>query len=332
MLPGIANLLCTTSNVGEPGIWRFQIRSGSVVCPDAGTPCDTGLLGACASGHTNCVGSGTECVQDVQPSTDKCDAIDNDCDGQVDEPDAALCADGLFCIAGTCVLPCSEFGCGAGQICDASGLCVDEACVDVVCDQGMRCENGVCVGACDGVVCPTGQVCRAGRCVDPCAGQDCDTCTVCEDGVCVSRCQYSPCASGETCQDDGRCIENACVGVPCDPGFHCEAGSCIDSCLGAVCPDGETCVTGECGGTQPEPPLDGGFGGGWPDDAFAPDPDGGAGLGGSEIGDADLAATDPYGCGCRTPGDGRARASGLFGLALAAMLASRRRGRRTHDR
>ena len=29
---GIANRLCMESNVGETGIWRFQIRGGTVVC------------------------------------------------------------------------------------------------------------------------------------------------------------------------------------------------------------------------------------------------------------------------------------------------------------
>src|SRR5204863_42584 len=30
-LPGIANHLCTSSNVGMPGIWRFAVRGGGVV-------------------------------------------------------------------------------------------------------------------------------------------------------------------------------------------------------------------------------------------------------------------------------------------------------------
>src|SRR5262245_3045749 len=45
--PTIHTTLCTMSNVGTPGIWRFQIRSGVVVCPDAGDACDTGMLGVC---------------------------------------------------------------------------------------------------------------------------------------------------------------------------------------------------------------------------------------------------------------------------------------------
>ena len=333
MAPGISQIMCTQSNVGEPGIWRFQIRSGSVVCPDAGQPCDTGLLGACASGHTNCVGSGTECVQDVQPSAEVCDAIDNDCDGQVDEPDSTLCPDGLFCAAGVCVAPCTEMGCGPGQICDISGMCVEEACQGVVCDQGQRCEGGVCVGACDGVVCPWDRICRAGRCVDACAGQSCDDCTVCKDGLCVSRCQYTPCPTGQTCQDDGSCLEDACVGVTCQAGFHCEGGNCVDSCTGAICPNAQACQVGECIDSQ-QP--DAGSGGGWQDDAGF----GGWGFGGSGAGAGNGANgsgnADSGGdliqhssCGCRTVGSGRPPAGALLGLAFGAWLAvsRRRRGR-----
>lgn len=332
MAPGIANLLCTDSNVGETGIWRFQIRSGSIVCPDAGQPCDTGLLGVCAAGRTNCVGSGTECVQDVQATEEECDALDNDCDGSVDEADSgALCAAGLLCVLGNCVQSCTEFGCPDGMICDNSGLCVEQACVGVTCEAGMRCVGGTCVGACDNVTCPTDRDCRAGSCINLCAGLSCDDCTVCEHGVCVARCQYTPCEDDETCLDDGRCIATACVGVTCDPGFHCEGGTCIDSCLGAACPQGQVCATGECvdEGEVPEP--DGGTGAWFPEEdsgagatgAGTPQ-GGGAPSGGAGGGDAADGA-DEGGCGCRAAGGSRLLGNGLLALALGALAVARRR-------
>ncbi|MBN1773420.1 MAG: hypothetical protein JXB32_19315, partial [Deltaproteobacteria bacterium] len=53
----IHTICCGDSNVGEPGIWRWQIRSGTVICPDAGNPCTVeGALGVCAEGRTQCFG------------------------------------------------------------------------------------------------------------------------------------------------------------------------------------------------------------------------------------------------------------------------------------
>ena len=59
---GIANRMCTESNVGIAGVWRFQVRSGDVLCPDAGVDCDTGMVGVCAEGSTACVGDDVECL------------------------------------------------------------------------------------------------------------------------------------------------------------------------------------------------------------------------------------------------------------------------------
>ena len=265
----INTILCTDSNVGEPGYWRFQIRSGQILCPDAGLPCETDLQGACVDGLTQCTGTdltGRECIPLVEPTDERCDAIDNDCDGATDEGDD-LCDSLQVCDRGHCVDPCSEFGCPEGWVCGSSGLCVEEACLDVECEPGQRCEGGVCVGACDGVVCPAGQVCRGGRCVDPCETLTCDDCTVCVDGVCEVRCQWAECPEGEACLEDGRCVPAACADVVCDPGTVCEDGSCVDACLGAVCPSGETCENGECvpapddttqpdGGTQTDADAD----------------------------------------------------------------------------
>lgn len=317
LAPGIANTLCTSSNVGETGVWRFQIRSGSIICPDAGQPCDTGLLGVCAEGRTHCVGSGTQCIPDVVASEEICDALDNDCDGEVDEGDS-LCPSGQVCAGGHCVFPCTEF-CGGALVCDAiTGLCVEEGCIGVTCPEGQRCAaGGICVGACDGVVCPHGQVCRAGACMDLCATLTCDDCTVCENGVCVSHCDWAPCPAGTTCQDDGHCVASACDQVDCPAGFHCEGGQCVDNCTGAICPTGQTCEAGIC---IPIPPgLDAGPS--WPDagpgqdaggfqDAWIPgQPDAGSG--------SDPDDSHP-GCACDHDASGQGP---LFPLALFALVA-----------
>ncbi|HEY1100446.1 MAG TPA: nidogen-like domain-containing protein [Myxococcota bacterium] len=230
----IHTIACTQSNVGEPGRWVFQIRGGAVVCPDAGQPCDTGAPGICGAGRTSCVGAGTQCQAAVEPGVERCNAVDDDCDGEVDEGEG-LCGDGSICQRGVCIV-CGEIGC----------VDFDTACEGVVCEEGLFCREGNCVDACAGVVCPGNESCVAGRCVDACDSLACDDCSVCEGGLCVTKCTEGSCAAGESCQPDGRCVETACTTVTCDTGSTCVGGTCVDGCTGVVCPEGEGCFQGAC--------------------------------------------------------------------------------------
>jgi len=264
-MPGIAEKMCTESNVDEPGVWRFQIRSGTVVCPDAGEPCVTGMTGVCAEGVTQCVGMGTECQPVVPAGEERCDALDNDCDGEVDEGDALCASETQVCDRGVCIEACFEGGCPSDQTCTDEGVCIDVGCEDVTCPAGERCSMGSCGDACAGVVCPSGQACRGGRCLDLCADITCDPgCTVCSEGTCVPKCDLEGegCPAGESCTEESLCVPTECVGVSCEPGTVCEPGrGCIDACEGVVCPAGEECAEGEC--VVPEPPAvsdDGGAG------------------------------------------------------------------------
>ena len=73
-----------------------------VRCPGGGEPCDTGKLGACAQGLTECqANQPLSCKQIVQPKPEICDSVDNDCDGVVDGP--GLCNAGMVCLRGICV-------------------------------------------------------------------------------------------------------------------------------------------------------------------------------------------------------------------------------------
>lgn len=262
---GIARRLCTTSNVGESGIWRFQIRGGEVQCQGGGVACAVeGQLGACADGVTRCVGSGTACRQVVTASDERCDGVDSDCDGMVDENTAhTLCDTGLVCERGRCVAPCSEGFCSGGRTCSASGSCVDSECVNVECLAGQVCSHGLCGNACDGARCPDGQSCRGGRCVDLCASMNCDGCGICFEGACVGRCEQSGCPTGQACAANGHCVVEACAAVTCDAGQVCRAGICTNACDSVVCPYGNECREGRCMevSTTGENPIDAGSNG-----------------------------------------------------------------------
>jgi MYXO-CTERM domain-containing protein len=325
-----------------------------VTCQGGGQPCDTGLEGICAVGKTTCAASGeeTECAQVVGASAEKCDNIDNDCDGLVDNGDG-LCAEGLICRSGACVDPCGggEFNCAIGLVCD-DGLCVEPACVDKDCPAGTVCVGGQCVGGCEGVVCPEGQECQLGRCVDLCAGVTCDENSVCERGVCLSNCACrSSCGTGRACNmGSGQCVDAGCESKSCAAGQICKAGECIDACQNVVCPGNAVCANGVCG----EPiaittaaastgasassgdivlaeASTGVAAGPGPSAGSGTFPSTGAGAAGSGGSGADGGGQPNSGCACRTTPAPGGVPGGASLLALGLLLLTRR-GRRAQPR
>ncbi|AKU97489.1 hypothetical protein AKJ09_04153 [Labilithrix luteola] len=294
-----------------------------VTCVGGGQACDTGKPGICASGFTQCTANGTTCKPSTAGTAEKCNGLDDNCDGQTDEGD--LCPSGQVCDKGTCVGSCAsgEFACPGDKVCNANGHCVDPRCKDVTCDAGKVCVAGTCKGACDDVVCPHGQTCRAGTCADSCAGVTCESGQVCDNGACVTSCDCLPCTGGKSCDTaSGLCIEAACAGVTCTGGQHCQAGNCVDACSGAVCPAGQTCEAGNCV-DKPATDSDGGVdgGGGGLNGPGASPSDGPADGGTLQSASVD----DSSGCGCVVAGGGGGEKVEIAGLALAIATAFRRR-------
>lgn len=233
---------------GNDGDMNDQVfRITGVSCPGGGDPCETGLQGVCEPGITECVFAGTlECKPLIEPTDEVCDALDNDCDGVVDNGD--LCPPDEVCDKGRCVAACGDVlvTCAQDEVCNDAGFCVEAACADVECESGLLCVGGECQDPCDGVQCPEPLRCFSGRCLDPCDGVQCDPGRVCQDGVCVMTCDCQPCRAGYECKDQTQCVPEGCADQDCPAGTVCDAGECVDPCEAAVCPAGQICVMGVC--------------------------------------------------------------------------------------
>jgi len=318
------------------------IAVDGVECGGAGVSCNTGKLGACALGVTECTGGATTptCQELVQPKPEICNGVDDDCDGVVDN--GATCpTPGDQCINGACVAPCgSEVFCGPGLTCDNS-KCVAPACASVSCGADQVCRGGTCETACAGVVCPYGQTCVNDVCLDLCAGVTCAASEVCSDGVCFPGCAACggvTCTAPLSCDSaSGGCVDPSCAS-PCPSGTYCSSGACVPACTGAKCPGGAACTNGQCA------PLasasDAGMEAGTLGPPGKPGADGGTGgvMGGhtgggtdASVGGADAGgfAQSSAGCGCSTPGSRRERmghvSAWLAAIAMAGVAARRRR-------
>ena len=304
----------------------FLFRFTGIACEGAGKSCAvSGAKGACAIGVTECNGAGTlTCKGITAPNTlaEKCDGIDNDCNGQVD--DGATCPMGKTCDRGRCTTQCSgEFPCPGGLSCD-DGKCIDQACVGVSCDVTQVCRLGKCVSPCDNIVCPNPYICSGGTCIDPCVDTDpttgvqtpksCGQGKTCIGGACVTTCDCLPCGAGLGCQGStGKCVDIGCENKTCGAGDTCVAGQCQASCLNAKCPLNQKCELGKCIDAISTTPID-------PNNPDPNNPDDGSGGGG---------AIDT-GCACRlAPGQTGSSALGFgAGMLLLGWAALRTRRRR----
>ena len=75
--------------------------------------CNTGAQGLCTDGLTRCVQGVIICEQSQVPNLESCDALDNDCDGRIDENDpegSQNCDTGLLGLCGKGFTRCEENG------------------------------------------------------------------------------------------------------------------------------------------------------------------------------------------------------------------------------
>ncbi|MCC6336188.1 MAG: putative metal-binding motif-containing protein [Myxococcales bacterium] len=235
-----SHLDCPTGQVCEGG--ACVAPSTTTDCTDGQTrPCGPDAVGACRKGTQRCVGGHFEstCTGAVQPSTEVCNAVDDDCDGEVDEGVGrtfTVDADGdgfgsnapgaqtrVGCAApqgfvddrSDCDDARAQVNPSAAEVCDASGA--DEDC-DGTANEGCSCTPGA------------SQPC--------CAGRGTQTCEVVDGGTALSTCSVQP--QAEVCNG----VDDDCNGQPDDGATTVTGDGGVGVLDGGVAnPDG-TCTMG----------------------------------------------------------------------------------------
>ena len=229
---------------------------------EVGQPCESGQ-GACRSGGIFvCSSDGLRCsATAVAPSAERCNALDDDCDGQSDEgfglgepcsagagacqrQDVLVCGDEGAVCPGESGVPLGETCNGIDDDCDGEA---DEG--ELPCYSGPgetagvgRCRRGrrACVEAdCDGEVVPANEVCNG---ID----DDCDRAA--DEGLGGCRCDAGvevPCFEGEGQPGFGICSEGR---------RRCGADGAFGPCMGQVNARAEVCngIDDDCDGNPDE--------------------------------------------------------------------------------
>ncbi len=187
-------------------------------------PCQTGEPGACGVGRATCRGGASDCRATVFPTWERCDGVDRDCDGEVDEGlGVDLCGQGLCARE---IPVCVE---GAPSVCEPRAGAVPETCdgEDEDCDgsidedtDGAPCTDGIGVCARVGVErCEAGGLSCTAEAGAPaeelCNGLDDDCDGLNDEGVELGRCATGV---GACRREADRVCESGAAACPAEAG------------------------------------------------------------------------------------------------------------------
>lgn len=195
-------------------------------CPCTDSSVALGLTTVCVvanefgecEGKRACSYGGLAPCDALTPALEVCNGLDDDCNGEVDEPEL---------VEGSYVHLCEDL-----NECTQDKCVGEPGCINETLDAGA-CE--------DGNPCTIADHCVAGSCIgDP---VECDDGNPCTDNVCSNSggCEYVP--NSAFCDD----------GDPCTVGDQCVAGDCAGTAVACDCQKDEDCIDLEdgdlCNGT-----------------------------------------------------------------------------------
>ena len=208
------------------GVELEQCVAETGVCPCTDTAKAQGLFTSCqrsnefgvCEGKRVCAEDGLSDCDAPAPGEEVCNGLDDDCDGDVDEPHLLdgdfvnLCDDGNPCTADLCA---GASGCDHESL---EGECLDGD----ACTIGDHCEDGVCVG--QPIVCDD---------ENPCTDDLCDGL-----GGCTTEFNSAPCDDADPCTVSDSCQAGVCAGYAvaceCEADADCASLEDGDLCNGTL--------------------------------------------------------------------------------------------------